>query len=380
MKKSLIVTAACCAPVAMPAQAALNPAAIQHAAAPDLEQTRSEMGIPSRGDLRGQKDTVGYASTAEQMSEVWRLAATPPAPESLGPKPAPGVAGIICPHDDYLIAGRVYREIIPLVTAKVVVMVGVFHRYRHYGVRNAMVFDPYRAWRSPDGEIRVSELRDALLARLDPGDCVQDPAFHDSEHSLEGIAYCLKHQDPEVEILPVILPSAPFPRLQSMAERFGVELASLMKARGWTLGRDVAVVISSDGIHYGNDFNYAPYGEGGIGPFQAAMEHDRRVLRELLAGKVTPAMAQAFYETMVDPDHPDTYRKTWCGRFSIPFGLLLLEAASRELGLAPLRGLPVAFGASVDVPELPVRRIGLGPTCPISLYHFVTFPSAAFVG
>ncbi|HWQ07595.1 MAG TPA: AmmeMemoRadiSam system protein B, partial [Holophaga sp.] len=289
------------------------------------------------------------------------------------------VAGIICPHDDYLIAGRVYREIIPLVTAKVVVMVGVFHRYRRYGVRNVMVFDPYRAWRSPDGEIRVAELRDALLARLDPGDFVQAPALHDSEHSLEGIAYCLKHQDPEVEILPVVLPSAPFPRLRAMAERFGVELASLMKARGWVLGRDVAVVISSDGIHYGNDFNYAPYGEGGVGPFQAAMDHDRRVLRELLAGKVTPAMAQEFYETMVDPDHPDTYRKTWCGRFSIPFGLLLLEAASRELEQAPLRGLPVAFGASVDVPELPVRNIGLGPTCPISLYHFVTFPAAAFV-
>lgn len=379
MKKSLIATAACCAPIVLPAQAALHPAAPQNSPAPDLVRTRSEMGIPSRGDLRGQKDIVGYASTAEQMAEFWRLAAEPPAPESLGPKPPAGVAGIICPHDDYLIAGRVYREIIPLVTAKVVVMIGVFHRYRRYGVRDVMVFDPYRAWRSPDGEIRISSLRGEVLAQLDPAECVQDPAFQDSEHSLEGIAYCLKHQDPEVEILPVILPSAPFAKLQAMAEEFGTALASCMKARGWTLGRDVAVVISSDGIHYGRDFNYTPYGEGGVGPFQAAMEHDRKVLRELLAGEVTPEMARTFFEAMVDPDHPETYRKTWCGRFSIPFGLMLLRTASRELGLAPLRGMPVAFGASVDVPELQVRPLGLGPTCPISLYHFVSFPSAAFV-
>ena len=347
--------------------------------APDLDRTRRAMGIPSAGDLRGQKDTVGYASTPEQMAAVWRLAAAPPAPEALGPKPVPGVAGILCPHDDHIIAARVYREMIPLVTAKVVVMVGVFHGYRRYGVRDAMVFDPYRAWRSPGGDIAVSELREELLARLDPRECLQDPACHDSEHSLEGIAYCLKHQDPEVEILPVILPAAPFPRLQEMAAHFGEELAALMEARGWALGRDVAVVISSDGTHYGNDFACTPFGEGGVEAFQAAMAHDRRVLRETLAGQVSPAMARAFFEIAVDPDQPDTYRMTWCGRFSIPFGLMLLDATSRKLGQAPLRGLPVALGASVDVPELPIRSLGLAPTSPVSLYHFVTYPAAAFV-
>ncbi|HKB93980.1 MAG TPA: hypothetical protein VKC62_07090, partial [Gaiellaceae bacterium] len=64
------------------------------------------MGIASTHHVRGQLDTVGYASTAEQMARVWELAAAPPAPERLGPKPAPGVLAVVSPHDDYVYAGR----------------------------------------------------------------------------------------------------------------------------------------------------------------------------------------------------------------------------------------------------------------------------------
>jgi AmmeMemoRadiSam system protein B len=379
MKKSVFFSAAFCAPFAVSAQAALTPPLPLGNLVPSLEETRSSMGVPSAGDVRGQKDTLGFASRADQMAKVWELSGASPAPESLGPKPSPGVAAIICPHDDYICAGRVYREVIPLVKARTVLLVGVFHKYRRYGAKSVMGFDPYRAWRSPDGEIKISELREELLSKLDPGEFSQDPAWQDSEQSLEAIAYWLKHQDPDVEIIPVILPSAPFSRLQSMAEHLGQALAGSMKQRGWNLGKDVALVISSDGTHYGTDFNYTPYGEGGVLPFQQAMAHDRELLGRLLSGAVTAHKARHFFETMVDPDYPDTYRKPWCGRFSIPFGLVLLEVTSRELGLAPPRGMPIALGASVDAPELSLRDLGLGTTCPVNLYHFVTFPSVAFV-
>ena len=379
MPKPLLGSAALCAALALSGQAALNPVLPAAMTAPTLEETRSAMGIPSAGDLRGQQDVVGFASRADQMAKVWEWSGAPPAPERLGPKPPAGVAGAICPHDDYLYAGRVYRELIPLVKARTVVLVGVFHRYRRYNVRGVMVFDPYRAWRSPDGELKVSALRDEVVAALPRDEVTQAPALQDSEHSLEAIAYWLKHQDPGVEILPVILPSASFPRLQAMAGHLGTALAEAMKRRGWTLGRDVAIVISSDGIHYGADFHYTPYGEGGVGPFQQAMDRDRALLRGPLAGPVTAAKAKGFFETMVDPDQPDTYRMPWCGRFSIPFGLMLLETTSRELGLAPPTGMPQAFGCSVDVPELPVKALGMGPTAPANLYHFVSFPAVAFV-
>lgn len=345
---------------------------------PTIEEVRKTMGIPSQGDVRGQQDVVGFASKPEQMARVWERSALPPAPEALGPRPAPGVAGLICPHDDYLYAGRVYRQLIPLVKARTIVLVGVFHKYRRFGARNALVFDPYRAWRAPDGVIKVSSLREDLLKRIPAADVIQDAAMQDSEHSVEAIAYWLKHQDPKVEIVPILLPSASFERLQELASHLGKALSESMQARGWVLGRDLAIVISSDGIHYGADFNYTPHGSGGVTAYVEATEQDRRVLTGPLAGPVSSVKARGFYTTVVNPQDPDQYRMPWCGRFSIPFGLLLLDETARNLGLPAPIGYPVAFGTSISFPQIAVRDLGMGATAEADLYHFVSYPGVAY--
>jgi AmmeMemoRadiSam system protein B len=313
------------------------------------------------------------------MAKVWDLSAQPPAPPSFGNRAAPGVLGVIGPHDDYIYTARVYREIFPLVTSKTVVIVGVFHRYRKFEARDQLVFDSYRAWSSPDGEIRESSLRDELLASLPKGMAVQDNAAHDNEHSIEGIAYFLKHARPDVEIVPVIVPAASFERLSEEAKALGGALAASMKRRGWQLGRDVAIVISADGTHYGEDFKFMPYGAGGVKVLDQAVEDDRRLMRETLGGMISSEKARAFYATVVDPANPDQYRRTWCGRFSVTLGTLLVGETARAMGSPAPRTLPIALGVSVDTPELPVRDLGVGPTAPANLYHFVTHPALAFV-
>ena len=95
-------------------------------ARPTLEEVRKDMGAPSTPEVRGQRDTVGYATTPEAMARVWDLSAQGPAPESFGASVPPGVLGVIGPHDDYIYSARVYRQVFPLVTAKTVVVVGVF--------------------------------------------------------------------------------------------------------------------------------------------------------------------------------------------------------------------------------------------------------------
>ncbi len=347
-------------------------------ARPSLEEVRAQMGIPSTGEVRGQRDAVGYATTPAAMAKVWELSARGPMPESLGGKAAPGVIAVIGPHDDYVYAARVYREVFPLVTAKTVVIVGVFHGYRKFGARDQLVFDPYRAWRSPDGEIAVSPLRDELAAALPKDMAVKDAAAHDGEHSIEGIAYFLRHARPDVEIVPVIVPAASFERLSAMASSLAEALAGSMHERGWKLGRDVAIVISTDGTHYGEDFKYAPYGAGGVAALEQAMAHDRKLVRDTLGGALTAQASRAFFSTVVDPAHPDQYRVTWCGRFSVTFGTLFLEQTARRLGLPPPQGIPLALGVSVDTPELAVRDVGVGPTAPANLYHFVTLPAVAY--
>jgi AmmeMemoRadiSam system protein B len=345
---------------------------------PSLMDVRKAMGIPSRDEVRGQQDIVGFASQAAQMAKVWEWSALPPLPEAFAPKPGPGVLGAICPHDDYLFAGRVYRQVLPLVTARTVILVGVFHKYRRFGAKDALVFDAYRAWRSPDGEIPVSGLRQDLLAQLPAVDVLQDAAMQDSEHSVEAIAYWLKHQNAGVEIVPILVPAASWPRFQTLADHLGKALAGSMRKRGWVLGRDVAIVISSDGIHYGTDFAYTPYGEGGVDAYQKAVDRDRALLNGPLAGAVSREKAEAFYSTVVDPANPDTYRMPWCGRFSIPFGLMLLGETARNLGMPAPIGSAVAFGTSISFPELPVKPLGLGATAPANLYHFVSYPGVVY--
>jgi AmmeMemoRadiSam system protein B len=365
--------AATCSPLF--AQAVSAP---PQAAPPTLEEVRKGMGIPSRGDVRGQQDAVGFASKPEQMARVWDLSSTPPAPERLGEPPAPGLAAVICPHDDYLYAGRVYRQVLPLVTARTVVLVGVFHKYRRFGAHDRLVFDPYRAWRTPDGELPVSPLREDLLAALPKDDVLQDAAMHDGEHSLEALAYWLRHGRPDREIVPIIVPAASFDRLGELTDRLGRALAASLEKRGLSLGRDVAIAISTDGVHYGPDFKYVPYGDGGVDAYVRAVDKDRSLLRGPLSGPVTTEKLRGLFAEFVNPERPDDYRLTWCGRFAVPAGLLLLERTARALGAGTPAGHPIAYATSVGSPELPVRDVGLGPTAPANLYHFVGYPAAAF--
>lgn len=375
MRHLLTIVACTLFPATVFAQAALQPA---QTTPPTLDEVRKTMGIPSTGDVRGQQDAVGFASKPGQMAKVWELSATPPAPERLGEPPAPGVAGVICPHDDYIFAGRVYRQTLPLVTARTVVLVGVFHKYRRFGAHDVLVFDTYRAWRAPDGDVPVSPLRGELLAQLAKHDFVQDAAAHDSEHSLEALVFWLRHMRADVEIVPVIVPAMGFPRMQELAGALGAALAQTMKKHGWQLGRDVAIVISSDAVHYGADFKYTPYGEGGVDVYLKAWDRDRMLIRDTLAGSVTTAKVERFFATCVNPEQPSEYRLTWCGRFSIPLGLLLLQRTTAALGLPAPVARPLCYAISVGVPELPVRDVGLEPTSPANLYHFVGHPSVAF--
>ncbi len=333
------------------------------------------MAIPSRDGIRGRIDSTSYTIRPAQMDTVWARALEPPAPDSFAPAPAPGVAGILCPHDEFDYAGRVYRRVIPLITARTVIVIGVFHRYYRFGERDRWIFDSYRAWSATDGRVPVSPLREALLRRLPRADWVQDSVAHDAEHSLEPLVVWLRHQRPDVEIVPILVPGARFERLQELADHLGGALAAELEARHWHIGRDVAIAISADAIHYGPDFKQVSFGTG-LEAYRQAVEKDHGLITGPLAGPISVDKARALYQTFVDPDHPDDYRWTWCGRFSVPFGMLVLERVGRGLGGAV--GTPVAYSTSVGWPEVSLRDVGINPGAPCNLYHFVGYPGVAF--
>jgi hypothetical protein len=105
---------------------------------------------------------------------------------------------------------------------------------------------------------------------------------------------------------------------------------------------------------------------------------DRALLGGPLSGAISADKARAFFAACANPEKPDDYRMTWCGRFSVPFGMLLLEATAKGLGQPAPMGVPVAYGSSVGTPELPVKGLGMGATAPANLFHFVSYPGVAF--
>ena len=322
---------------------------------------------------RAPKDTVGFAVTAEAMARTWEASATPPAPAALGPAPPPGalIVGAIAPHDDYVYAGRVYRAVLPrLAHASTVIVIGVFHGYRKFDLRGRLVFDAYSAWSAPDGPVPVSPLREELVRRLSPDDALVDSAMHDSEHSIEALVHWLRHARPDVTIVPVLAPAGPWERIVELAEHFRDALDDALAARGLLLGREVAIAISADAIHYGADFKQTRFGAGGEAAYARAVEFDRALLAGPLTGSVTVDKTYVLYETYVDPESPDTYRWTWCGRFSVPFGMLVLAGRADAW--------PAAYETSLSAPALPLAAFGLGVTAPATLEHFVGYPAVLF--
>jgi MEMO1 family protein len=338
------------------------------------ESIRATMAIPSTERMRGLKDGVGFARTPEAMAAVFAASSGVPT-WTLGPAPEAPWAGAICPHDDFLYAGRVYRRALAGIQAKTVIVIGTFHGWRKFETRLGL-FDTRETWWTPDGPVRVSELREA--AREWPSHTSHqfpsDDAAFDAEHSIEPIVAWLRHQRPDVEIVPILPPGGDRPDTWlSSARLLGLKLGYAINNRGLEFGKDVAVVISADAVHYGPDFGEQRFGEGPEA-YEQAVAEDLRIIRTLLSGPVDGSTAIGLHETLVDPDAESLYRWTWCGRYAIPFGIVLLE----ELCYGMLTAWPLAYETSISAPPLGVDMPPLGFTAAASHDHFVGYPAVAF--
>jgi len=356
---------------------------------PTRAEVERSMGLRSEGDMvRGQLDTVGFVVTAEQAGDVVSTALGEEAEalatdrRVLGLAPGEGALAVVCPHDDHLYAARIYLHATQLVTAPRVILVGVFHKARLWELADRLVFDRFTAWHGPWGPVPVDPLREELLAALPPEDVVVDNTMHCREHSLEAIVPFLQHANREVSIVPLLVPSMGWERMGVLADHLSSALAEALERRGWQLGRDVAVVISTDLVHYGPDFEHSPFGTG-IEGYTRAVERDRRLIAEHLEGPLEAARLRSLLETLVDPADPRVYRIPWCGRFSVPFGLELVRRTAERLGLPTPEGRLLRHGTSVSEAELPVspatREAGLGSTAPSNLAHWVGYGALAWV-
>jgi MEMO1 family protein len=190
----------------------------------------------------------------------------------------------------------------------------------------------------------------------------------------------MKHDHREVTIVPILVPCMSWERLVELADRTTRALSAAMKKRGLALGRDVAVLISSDSVHYGDrDWggrSFAELGTNGAG-YDKAVARDQGLIRDHLSGVLSCARIEGFYRKVVAEDYHD-YRITWCGRFSIPFGLTLLHGLGRALEAGPVRGDALRYATTLDPGRTDPGVEGLGITAGASLRHWVGFCAVGY--
>jgi len=322
-------------------------------------------------------DTIGFASKPEHMDEFLKRV------EQMNNgyiKSFESWKVAISPHDDYTYVGSLYPELLSNVRAKTIIIFGVCHKARFFNLENKIIFDSYTNWKMPYYNIKTSGLREEIISGL-PNDIY---IIHDSiqalEHSVEAIVPFLQFYNMRVEIISILVPYMDFSKTNEIAESLAGAIFSVTGKKGMEWGKDFAIVISSDAVHYGDEDwegkNYAPYGADTNG-YQKAVEYEYEIINNCLTGNLEKEKIKKFINYTVDENNYKDYKWTWCGRYSIPLGLMT-SYYLQDLCKTNLTGSLVGYATSLDHPHIPVIDFGMGTTALANIHHWVGYPAIGF--
>ena len=287
---------------------------------------------------------------------------------------------VISPHDDYSYVGYLYPGALSKIQSGQVVLIGVAHRAEEFNLKDKIVFGKYDYWKSPYGKVKVSHFREKLINQL-PGEAYTvHNQMHEAEHSLEAIIPFIQQNNPSVKITPVLIPYMKFESLKKNARMFSEALHNIAEREDLQWGKDFTIVISSDAVHYGDkDWdgkNFAKYGADTSG-YEKALQYERSLIDSTLTGAMTTKKIRDFYYSTVKKGNYKEYKWTWCGRFSIPFGLLTSINLSEQKG-DTLSGVLIDYSTSIADKAIPVDDIQMGHTAPANIRHWVGYASVGY--
>ncbi|NOZ61261.1 MAG: AmmeMemoRadiSam system protein B [Calditrichaeota bacterium] len=348
------------------------------------KQTPKSTAVPAGATIRGLVDTVGFSFTPEQIKSIVQLS------EKLEQKQleqnnqkfasAKWIAGV-CPHDDHLLAGRVYVHLFQNLKAKRIVLFGVGHKALKWGARDSLIFDSYDYWRGPFGPVKVSDLRQEIISLLPDTVFTVNNDWQSEEHSVEGIIPFVQYYLPKAEIVSIVVPYMNWDRIQVISNFLSDAFAQIINKHNWKLGEDIAFIFSSDGDHYGDQDwggrNLAPFGADDDG-HKKQNAQDMSLIRENLTGEITAEKLKSFCERVWGDDITE-YKIYWCGRFSVPFGLNTVRLLTEKLDKKPLVGYFLRYDDSYHLGKLPLPDIGIGTTAPNNIHHWVGYSAIGYL-
>jgi AmmeMemoRadiSam system protein B len=348
---------------------------------------QSYPGVPTV-KRRGVADPIGFAHRERQIEAiVQRIAAQDGATlerilEDNRVAPGDRWRMAIAPHDDYAYAGFMYPLVLRNVAASVVIILGVAHKARQLGLEDQLVFDSFTHWPGPYGDIAVSPLREMIISRLPAGSYRVSDEMQSIEHSVEAKLPFLQHYNRGVAFVPILVPCMSFARMSELAPQLARAIASIMDEERLKWGADIALISSTDAVHYGDEGwggkDFAIYGADAEG-YAKALAHEQQILRDCFAGELRPERIERFTRyTLADHDHRE-YKWTWCGRYSVPFGLLTAWHLQRLRRAQPLAGRVLGYTTSLGDQRITVDDLdGMAVTAPATLRHWVGYAAVGF--
>lgn len=328
-------------------------------------------------------DVVGFAHLKSQMDAVMSRISEKQG-ELLKQKSVltKSCRTVISPHDDYTYVGYLYPLALQNVKAKTVILFGVFHKALALKMEDKLVFDSFTHWLGPYEKIKVSPLRDEIIARLPKDHYEVNDIFQKLEWSVEAQLPFLQYADREVEFISILVSPMAFTKMKEVAKSFAEVLGGIMQEKNLEWGKDVAIVISNDATHYGDeDWGVTKFDRYGVDEKgkKLAVEHDHEIIKNCLEGEITEKKVEQFMKYVVEEENHRVYKWAWCGRFSVPFGLLASFYLEGALNVKKSEGVLLGYGTSIDQEPLPVEDLdGMGTTAPANLRHWVGYASVGF--
>ena len=352
-----------------------------------LERVLNRVTIPSEKDLRGLVDIIGFPQTPEQMDYIAKTSEEheqTAIQENQKKYNLTDNTAFICgisAHDDYKLAAYVYDHIHRYIKAKTVILIGNAHWSEAFGIRNKLIFGDFKRWRGPYGPVTISSVQDTLLKKLNPASFAINRQTAETEHSLEAQIPFLQYYNRAVEIIPILIPYTEWSVMQKLGDELATAIADVIKKNNWKLGTDIAVLISTDGQHYGDYgwsyYNYHPFGCSAEGYIKAT-ELDKKLLSDYLTGPVNSQKVLGFFSSVVDQSNITNYKVNWCGRFAVPFGVNFAALLAQKTENKQLNGYLLRYGTSISEQWLDLTRFKLGLTGDANLHHFVTFSAVGY--
>lgn len=324
--------------------------------------------------VRHVHDTIGFTKYSWQLDSIYNRLGIKDSENNMQWKAA------ISPHDDYKYAGRLYYESLKGINANTIILVGVAHRARNFNLQEKIIFGGFTHWESPYGDLKVSDLNSEITERLPKSSYIVHNDMQELEHSLEAIVPFLHRKNKNLEIIPILVPYINYETIDSVSNDLSNVISKILKEKNLEYGKDVAVVISNDAVHYGNEEwsrDLAPFGVDDEGT-KKARALDLEIIENCLVDEISNEKVKAFAEYTVQANDYKEYKWVWCGRYSVPFGVSFANKLNLALYNKPLTGTFLSYESSIDHDLITVEDLGMGTTAIATQKHWVAYASIKY--